>query len=201
MLKHLNADVLFKAVRNSFERIKDPFGGTPKITLPDALMSAFAMFSLKSPSLLAFDRIKMAEEHNLRSVYRLDKTPCDTQMRTRFDEVEPDSIRSACKAVFRRLQRGKALEEMVFIEGRYLVSIDGTGYFSSEKLYSPSCLEKKSSKTGKSTYYLQTLGAGRVEAFVTPPELSMVGSRAVLFAVINAATLDFKIELNCPFPV
>jgi hypothetical protein len=56
--KHLNADVLFKAVKKSFERIKDPFGETPQITLPDALMSAFAMLSLKSPTLLAFDRSK-----------------------------------------------------------------------------------------------------------------------------------------------
>ena len=139
MRKHLNADVLFKAVRDSFEHIKDPFGGTPKITLPNALMSAFAMFSLKSPSLLAFDRIRMAEEHNLKSVYRIDKVPCDTQMRTRLDEVEPESLRPAHKAVFRRIQRGKALEEMVFMADHCLVSVDGTSYFSSKKLYSPSC--------------------------------------------------------------
>ena len=175
MRKHLNADVLFKTVRDSFEHIKDPFGGTPKITLPNALMSAFAMFSLKSPSLLAFDRIRMAEKHNLKSVYRIDKVPCDTQMRTRLDEVEPESLRPAHKAVFRRIQRGKALEEMVFMADHYLVSVDGTSHFSSEKLYSPSCLEKKSSKTGKSTYYLQTLGAaivhpGTREVIPLPPE-------------------------------
>jgi hypothetical protein len=173
--KHLNGDVLFKAVKKSFEHIKDPFGGVPKITLPDALMSAFAMFSLKSSSLLAFDRIRMAEEHNLKSIYGIGQIPCDTQMRTRLDEVNPDSIRSAHKTVLRNIQRGKVLEKMVFMEGHYLVSIDGTGYFSSEKLFSPSCLEKKSSKTGKSTYYLQTLGAaivhpGRKEVLALPPE-------------------------------
>jgi len=173
--KHLNADVLFKAVRRSFDRIDDPFPGDPKITLPDALMSAFAMFSLKSPSLLAFDRVRMAEEHNLKSVYGINQIPCDSQMRTRLDEIDPDCIRSAHKAVFSRVQRGKALEEMIFMEGYYLVSIDGTGYFSSEKLYSPSCLEKRSSKTGKSTYYLQTLGAAivhpdRREVISLPPE-------------------------------
>jgi hypothetical protein len=173
--KHLSADVLFKAVRESFVRIKDPFDGTPKISLPDALMSAFAMFSLKSPSLLAFDRVRMAEEHNLKSVYGINKIPCDTQMRTRLDEVDPDWIRSAHKSVFGRLQRGKVLEEMIFMSGHYLISIDGTGYFSSEKLYSPSCLEKKSPRTGKFSYYLQTLGAsivhpGRREVISLPPE-------------------------------
>lgn len=173
--KHLNADVLFKAVRKSFERIADPFPGESKISLPDALMSAFAMFSLKDASLLAFEHRRIAEEHNLNSIYGIKKIPCDTRMRTRLDEVDPDFIRSTHKAVFNRAQRGKVLEEMVFMEGCYLVSVDGTGYFSSEKLHSPFCMEKKSSKTGKSVYYLQTLGAaivhpGTKEVIPLPPE-------------------------------
>ena len=53
--KHLSADALFKRLRTGFTNITDHRPGTPKISLSDALMSAFAMFSLKSPSLLAFD--------------------------------------------------------------------------------------------------------------------------------------------------
>ena len=39
--------------------------GNIKISLPDALMSAFAMFSLKDPSLLAFDEKRLKDEENL----------------------------------------------------------------------------------------------------------------------------------------
>ena len=53
--KHLSSDALLNRLRIGFSAIADHRPGTPKISLPDALMSAFAMFSLKSPSLLAFD--------------------------------------------------------------------------------------------------------------------------------------------------
>ena len=52
--KDLNADALFSRVRTSFERISDHRIGDIEIPLADALTSAFAMFSLKDPSLLAW---------------------------------------------------------------------------------------------------------------------------------------------------
>jgi len=83
-------------------------------------------------------------------------------MRTILDEVDPVEIRSAYKNIFRELQRGKALEPMVFFQGCYLLSLDGTGYFSSKKIFSDNCLEKVSKKTGEITYYQQMLGAAIV---------------------------------------
>lgn len=56
--KYLPADALFTLLREGFERILDyrPPDVDVSISLPDALMSAFAVFSLKDPSLLAFDQ-------------------------------------------------------------------------------------------------------------------------------------------------
>jgi hypothetical protein len=125
-------------------------------------MSGFAMMALKDPSLLAFERRRIVEEHNLRSVFHIKDIPCDTQMRTRLDVVDPDWLRPAYRALFRKAQRGKALEKMVFMEGCYLIALDGTGYFSSEKLFSPFCLVKSCSKSGKTIYHLQALGAAMV---------------------------------------
>jgi hypothetical protein len=59
--KHLGADALIAALHPSFEAVKDPSKGQPQISLHDVLMSAFAMFSLKDPSLLQFERRRMAE--------------------------------------------------------------------------------------------------------------------------------------------
>ena len=53
--KHLSADALYASLRSDFEEILDPRGRESPIGLADALMSAFAMFALKDPSLLAFD--------------------------------------------------------------------------------------------------------------------------------------------------
>ena len=54
-----------------------------RISLPDTLMSAFAMFSVKSPSLLAFDDER--KEGNLQQVYGIGQVPCDTRMREILD--------------------------------------------------------------------------------------------------------------------
>ena len=54
--KYLSADALFKLVREGIEKIKDYRDNSSnkiKISLSDALMSAFAMFSLKDASLSA----------------------------------------------------------------------------------------------------------------------------------------------------
>jgi hypothetical protein len=116
--KHLCADALLRSIQDVFSHIPDHRKGDAEIPLGDALMSAFAMFSLKSPSLLAFDKVRA--EDNLQSIYGIGRVPCDTSMREILDPVEPEHVRPAFKMVFRPLQRGKALEEMVFVEGHYL---------------------------------------------------------------------------------
>ena len=89
--KHLSADALFSSLRTGFSAIADHRQGTPDIPLADALMSAFALFSLKAPSLLAFD--KERTEANLQRVYGIERVPCDTAMREILDPVEPESLR------------------------------------------------------------------------------------------------------------
>jgi hypothetical protein len=46
---HLSADALVRVVRTGFANRPDPRSGDAEISLRDALMAAFAMFSLKSP--------------------------------------------------------------------------------------------------------------------------------------------------------
>lgn len=53
--KDLNADTLYSLIRSSFENFEDHRSEKVQIPLADAFMSAFAMFSLKDPSLLVFE--------------------------------------------------------------------------------------------------------------------------------------------------
>ena len=64
--KHLSADALFRLVHTGFDHIPDYRPADVDIALSDVLMSAFAMFSLKAPSLLAFDKDRA--EDNLHTV-------------------------------------------------------------------------------------------------------------------------------------
>src|SRR6266436_2858976 len=157
--KHLCADALFGLVHNSFANIPDRRGDDAGISLPDVLMSAFAMFSLTSPSLLAFD--KQRAEGNLGTIYGMEHVPCDTHMRETLDPVSPASLRPVFKSVFGQLQRGNALEEMAFLDGHYWLCLDGTGYFSSQTIHCASCLHKVH-RNGSITYYHQMLGAAIV---------------------------------------
>ena len=157
--KHLSADALFALVRKAFSRIDDHRSGTPDIALADALMSALAMFSLKSPSLLAFD--KERAEDNLHQIYGIRRVPCDTSMREILDPVTPASLRPVFKQVFDHLQRNKALQEMVFVQDHYLLARDGTGYFSSNQLHCASCLATHH-RNGTVSYAHQMLGAALI---------------------------------------
>ncbi len=154
--KHLSADALFSLVRRSFAAIPAYRPSTTDLSLTDALMSAFAMFSLKAPSLLAFD--KERAEGNLHTIYGIERAPCDTHMREMLDPVSPKSLRPVFKSIFRQLQRGKALEAMAFLDGHYLLALDGTGYFSSTTIHCASCLHKVH-RNGSVTYSHQMLGA------------------------------------------
>lgn len=163
--RHLNADALFMAIRREFEKIPEFRTGDIEISIADALMSAFAMFSLKDTSLLQFDsrREEPAECQNLKNIYGIENIPSDSRMRKICDEINPKKyIAPIFKVPFRHLQRGKALEPMVFYKGCYLLNLDGTGFFSSEKVSAPYCMKKVNSKAGEITYYLQMLGAAIV---------------------------------------
>ena len=156
--KDLAPDTLYRLVHAIFDDVPDQRPGKPPIPLADALMAAFAVFILKAPSLLAFDEQRRNNEFNLKAIFGLTAIPCDTQMRTILDDVSPSELRPAFTAVFRQLQRGKALEPFVFFQGHYLLALDGTNHFCSEKISCPCCLEKKS-RNGKTSYYHQMLGA------------------------------------------
>jgi hypothetical protein len=136
--KHLSADALFRLVYAGFDHIPDHRPATADIPLTDALMSAFALFSLKSPSLLAFDRERT--EGNLRTLYGIQRVPCDTHMREILDPVAPEALRPVFKRVVTQVQRSHALEPMRFVDDSYLLALDGTGYFSSKAIHCASCL-------------------------------------------------------------
>ena len=156
--KDLSADALFGSLRSRFASLPDLRSGEVEIPLADALMSAFAMFSLKDPSLLAFDHRRHNPKDNFRTIYGINRVPCDSQMRDILDPIDPANLRAPFREVFRRLQRGQVLKRFVYLDGHYLLSLDGTTYFSSSKIHCSSCLEKHH-RNGSVTYSHQLLGA------------------------------------------
>jgi hypothetical protein len=173
--RYLSAPGLIKEVRACFERIED--NGNGKVfSLSDCLMSGFAVFSLKYPSLLQFDQGREDDlvRANLKSLYGIDRAPSDTYLRERLDNVSPELLRRSFRRILHLLQRGKGLEGFEYLDGYYLLSIDGTGYFSSSQVHCEQCCQKHH-RDGRVTYYHQMLSAvlvhpDQAEVFPLAPE-------------------------------
>ncbi len=156
--KDLCADSLFGFLREQFEKIPDA-RPHPETSLADALMSGFALFALKDPSLLAFE--KRSANETIKNIFHIGAVSSDTHMRRVLDEVPPEKLMPIFKKTLAILQRGKGLEDMVFYNGHYLISNDGTEYFNSEKIHCSECLTRKQ-KNSKTEYHHNFLGSAIV---------------------------------------
>jgi len=151
-----------KLLKNICVKVKSK--GRPQIISgTDCIMSALAMFSIKSPSLLSFDNLinkNTALKHNLKALYGIANVPSDTHMREVLDEVNPRDLRCVFLSIFEIVQRGQLLTGYNFFD-TYLVAIDGTGMFESNKIHCSNCCEKHH-RDGKVSYYHSILAGAIV---------------------------------------
>lgn len=166
MKNDLSMPGMLAALRDVFKKTPDKSNGN--ISLLDCLFSGFALFSLKYSSLLQYDNERKEYAGNLKNLFGINQAPCDTYLRERLDEVDPKIFRAGFKRLFRSIQRGKCLENYVYHQGHYLISVDATGYFSSNTVHCENCCEKHH-RDGSTTYYHQMLAAA-----VVHPDLKQV---------------------------
>lgn len=141
--KSLSGEALLRLIYGLFKKVPD-HRDPGRITFPleDILMSGFAIFSLKFPSLLKFEdeiRNKRKGRSNLQSIYNVKDVPSDTRMREVLDEVDPRKLRKPFTDLFALAQRFKVLENFEFFKGQYLLSVDGSGYFMSDAIHCELC--------------------------------------------------------------
>ena len=170
--KNLNAQSLYRTAKELFlKKFPNPERGSSKsqkkssenkIKIPkiDCIMSCVALFSLKFLSLLQYNKQRCFPRiaHNLKTLFGVQKAPSDTSMRESLDTVNPQDIRGVFKPILAHLQRGKALEPYVYLEKKYLLSMDGTGHFSSPTIHCKNCCVKEH-KNGTKTFHHQMLAA------------------------------------------
>lgn len=161
--KHYTHRAILSKIHSSFVCSTE---GTDKpgiIKTSDCLMSALAIFALKYPSLLSFEESKTENEiikHNLKNLYHVSKSPCDTYLRERLDGLDLSIVRVVFGRLLAILQRGKVLDEWKFLNDKFLISLDGTGFFSSHDTKCENCCTKIVNKgTDKEviTYHHQML--------------------------------------------
>jgi hypothetical protein len=151
-------DALMKTVSAEFAEIYDHRRANAKYPLTDFLCSAFAMFSLKEPSLLSFDERTKVESRNLKSIYQIEAIPSDTQMRTALDPVDPTPLRQVFRTLFDTAQAAGVIREYHFWRDHVLLTVDGVEHFASTKIHCKHC-STRTLRDGATEYFHSGLGA------------------------------------------
>lgn len=156
--KTLSINPLLKRIKMCFDQVSDSRKSS-LYSLGDTLMSGFAIFSLKYESLLEFDnqRNEPRVKDNLFNLYGIKNTACDSQLRNILDPVKPKKLRPATIKTIQEVQKHGLLEHYRYLGG-FIVSIDGTGLFSSGKIHCEECCVKHH-RSGEKTFYHQLLSS------------------------------------------
>jgi len=174
-LRHLSFTGLRKTVSARFEAINDPREeGKTHHCLHDVAMSGLAMMFFQDPSLLQFQKRmeEVKQTSNLKSLFSVSSVPKDTCTREVLDEIDPNGIEPIFADFFFELQRGKYLEKYRVLKDSYIISIDGSGYFSSHTIQCPGCLQKKGKGTLFEHHIVQAalMHPDRRQVIPLPPE-------------------------------
>jgi len=109
--------------------------------LSDAALGAFAVFFMQSASFLAYQR-DMQRTHghsNARSLFGIEQVPSDPHIRNLLDPIAPEHLAGPFWRVFEHLRDGDYLAAYQGHLGQWLLALDGTEYFSSQKIHCPQC--------------------------------------------------------------
>ena len=163
------------APRLSFERLRsilvanvtqlpDPRTGPHRIyEMADVALGAFSVFYMQSPSFLAHQKDMQSTKgrNNAQSLFGVDEVPSDPQIRNLLDPIEPAHLAAPFWMVLDHLRQGDYLKSYRGYLGGWLVGIDGTQYFSSEKIHCPQCTTRV---INGRTYYSHSLVAPLIVA-------------------------------------
>ena len=129
-------------------------GNNTKYEISDAMMAAFSIFFTQSPSFLEHQRLmkNMKKKDNANSLFKIDKIPCDNQIRNLLDPLAAQTIYSVYQKIYQWLKEKKVLKKFFYLERQILIALDGTEYFSSKKINCPHC-NCRNHRNGSTTYF------------------------------------------------
>ena len=133
-----------------------------RYTLRDCYLSAVALFFVQDASLLQFQRRfqRQFQTNNLSSTFGVREIPVDSQLRHLIDRHDQQPILPCFADWIGRLQRCKWLQHFQIFDARYLITLDGSRYFSSESVHCAHCLT--TTKNGTTRYHHDILQAAIV---------------------------------------
>jgi hypothetical protein len=144
---------MLTAELNNLPDERKPSNNT-KYTVEEALLSAFSVFFMQSRSFLDHQRLMKSQKgkDNAQSLFGIENIPCDNQIRTLLDLVPASTVFGVFRSVYDGLSKTGNLKPYQCFGGEFLLTLDGTEYFSSKKIHCPHCCHRHH-KNGSTTYY------------------------------------------------
>jgi hypothetical protein len=142
----LTFDRLVDTFHERLDQLPDHRQGGPntRYELKDAALGAFAVFFNQAPSFLAYQR-RMEETKgcsNAQSLFRIQHTPTDPQIRNLLDPLAPTELYPLFSLILSQLAQAGQLDQFRDFNNTLLVPLDGTQYFSSQKIHCNQCSQR-----------------------------------------------------------
>jgi hypothetical protein len=170
-------DELVGSLRQTLGALPDQrTGDNTQYSMEDIGLSAFSVFFTQSPSFLSAQKTleKAKGCSNAKSLFQIEQIPSDNHIRQTLDSVAPDKLFPLYDEVYQALRQEGLLEGFRAVHQTLLIALDGTWYFSSQKIHCAQCgcLEHKS---GEKTYYHSAVtpvivAPGQPQAIALRPE-------------------------------
>jgi hypothetical protein len=139
----LTFDKLVRKFHQRLDQLPDHRQGGNNTTydLKDAALGALAVFFSQSPSFLAYQK-KMEDtkgRSNASTLFGIERTPSTPQIRNLLDPVPPQELYPMFRTMFEALEENGQLAQFRAFNDSLLVALDGTQYFSSQKIHCEQC--------------------------------------------------------------
>lgn len=142
-------------LRATFETFTDRRRGkNTRYSMVDAALSAFSVFFMQSPSFLDYQRTMQETQgkNNAQTLFGVHQIPTDNHIRNLLDGVEPSAVHPVFSFVFQGLQQAGVVDSYRTMGQTLLLALDGTRYFSSQKMNCPCCSTQRHAN-GQVTYF------------------------------------------------
>ena len=142
----LTLDDITRHIRGTFDAFTDPrTGKNKKYKITDAGLSAFSVFFMQSPSFLEHQRTleQTYGENNARTLFGVHGIPADNHIRTLLDATPPSRLDPAYSFLFNALREAGVVDSHRSVNGTLLLALDGTEYFSSQKIHCEHCSTRR----------------------------------------------------------
>ena len=169
---------LTQRMREVFAQLPDARGrsNNQRFAMTDAALSAFSVFFTQSPSFLDYQTRMQQQQgkNNAQTLFGVHQIPSNNQIRNILDPVPAHTLFPLIAHIGDELYRNQYLESYRSINGTLLMAIDGTDFFSSNKIHCK-CCSCAQQKNGDMLYRHIAVtpvlvAPGKAQAIALPPE-------------------------------